>query len=102
MSLEFEWDPAKAAFNQRKHGVSFMLAATVFGDPFLNTVRDEAHSAHEERFFSMGEAVGGRILVVIHTFVETGAIPSVRIITARNATRKEINQYKENSHERYH
>jgi uncharacterized DUF497 family protein len=33
MALEFEWDPAKAATNLRKHGVAFDEATTVFADP---------------------------------------------------------------------
>jgi len=34
MKIRFEWDPAKAALNVRKHGVSFEIARQVFVDPF--------------------------------------------------------------------
>lgn len=33
MEYNFEWDPAKAVANHKKHGVSFEQAATVFRDP---------------------------------------------------------------------
>jgi uncharacterized DUF497 family protein len=44
VSLTFEWDPRKARENERKHGVSFPEAATVFGDPLSLTVPDPNHS----------------------------------------------------------
>ena len=42
--FEFEWDPAKEASNLRKHEVSFETAATVFRDPFMQSIPDEYHS----------------------------------------------------------
>jgi uncharacterized DUF497 family protein len=38
--MEFEWDRKKAAANERKHGVPFQEAATVFGDPLAITFAD--------------------------------------------------------------
>jgi len=49
MGLEFEWDPAKAEANQRKHGVSFEEASTAFGDPLHLVIADPRHSLAEER-----------------------------------------------------
>jgi uncharacterized protein len=43
--MEFIWDPAKAASNLTKHGVSFAQAATAFADALSLTVFDDAHSA---------------------------------------------------------
>ncbi|MGH2779907.1 MAG: BrnT family toxin [Thermoleophilaceae bacterium] len=50
MDLIFEWDPAKAEANERKHGVSFEEAATVFGDPLSAILPDPDHSEEEDRF----------------------------------------------------
>ena len=91
---QFEWDPAKAASNLRKHGVSFEIAATVFRDPFSRSVDDEVHSEYEERWITMGRARNDRLLVVSHTIVETADRGiSVRLISARVATPSERRQY---------
>lgn len=92
--FDFEWDPAKAASNRRKHKVSFELAATVFRDQFARSIRDEEHGAFEERWITIGVAQDGRTLVVSHTYVEDdGDVISVRIISARQATSKERRHY---------
>jgi uncharacterized protein len=41
---DFEWDAHIVASNNKKHGVSFEQAATVFLDALALTVFDEAHS----------------------------------------------------------
>jgi uncharacterized DUF497 family protein len=92
----FEWDPAKAEENTAKHGVAFELAASVFRDPLTLTVYDDEHSEAEERWATLGRTENGRLLVVIHTFEETGAASAtVRIISAREATRHERENYEE-------
>lgn len=53
MGLVFEWDPAKAETNLKKHGAAFEEAVTVFGDP-LSLIGDPLHSAGEHRFIIMG------------------------------------------------
>lgn len=96
--LEFDWNPAKAASNFRKHTISFELAATVFNDPLMLTIADRGHSEFEERWLSMGYGQDGRLLVVSHTCSEIGdSRISVRIISARRASRNERDQYE--SHE---
>jgi uncharacterized DUF497 family protein len=87
----FEWDEAKAKSNLRKHRVSFEEAKTVFGDPLLLTFPDEAHSAGEERYLSLGLSAKGRVLVVAHTN-RAGAI---RMISCRKATAGERRSYEE-------
>jgi hypothetical protein len=47
MSVEFEWDLAKAEENKRQHGVTFEEAATVFGDPFARIFDDPEHSSDD-------------------------------------------------------
>jgi len=50
MPYIFEWDPAKAAENLRKHGVSFDEATEAFGDPLSINMPDPGHIRREERF----------------------------------------------------
>ena len=89
--MQFEWDPAKAAENFAKHGVSFEEAATVFRDTLSQTGQDPDHSVGEERFVTFGVSTSGRLLVVAHT--ERG--DTIRIISARPATPGERNIYEE-------
>ncbi len=89
MGLIFEWDSNKAVSNVRKHGVSFEEAATAFGDPLSMTVADPDHSAEEHRFVLIGKIMGGRTVIVVHT--ERG--DNIRLISARLATRREIEEY---------
>jgi uncharacterized DUF497 family protein len=92
--LDVTWDDAKAQSNIAKHGVTFAQAATVLLDPLALTVVDSAHSATEERWFTLGMANEGRLLGVSHTYRPTGpASAQVRIISAREATRREREQY---------
>lgn len=91
--FEFEWHPGKGASNLRKHGVSFELAATVFGDPLVISIPDEEHSECEERWVTTGEGRNGRLIVVCHTFHRYEDAWTVRIISARPATRTERQAY---------
>ena len=86
----FEWDPAKAAANTRKHRVSFDEAASIFFDPLSVTIPDPDHSAGERRFVTMGVSSNGRLLVVAHT--ERGSV--LRLISARPASAVERKRYK--------
>ena len=60
---EFDWDPAKDAWNQLKHGVTFMEAQLAFLDRHRIIARDAAHSRFEERFFCIGRAARGVLTV---------------------------------------
>jgi uncharacterized DUF497 family protein len=91
---QFEWDEAKAASNERKHGISFEIASTVFRDPNLITVADVAHSEADDRWFSIGWASNGAILCIVYLWSEADdRTTTVRIISARRATPREIRQY---------
>jgi uncharacterized protein len=93
---EFEWDDTKAASNLAKHGVNFREAMAVVGDPLALTMFDDEHSDDEERWVSIGRAVDGALLLVIHTFVGTGPSTAlVRLISARPVTRSERLQYEQ-------
>lgn len=88
--FNFEWDPAKAASNARKHGVTFDDAATVFQDEFMRSISDDEHSDWEQRWITLGRARSGQLLVVVHTYREVGdGGITVRIISARAATSSE-------------
>ena len=91
MSLEFEWDPDKAAANAAKHGVRFEEAATAFSDPLSITISDPDHSVGETRYILIGRSLVSRLLVVIH--LERGV--RTRLISARLATRRERRVYEE-------
>ncbi|HLP99425.1 MAG TPA: BrnT family toxin [Sideroxyarcus sp.] len=88
------WDPAKAASNATKHGVTFAQAATVLHDALALTVFDAEHSEFEERWFTLGMSSESRLLAVSHTYTATGASSArVRVISAREATKAERRQY---------
>jgi uncharacterized protein len=85
----FEWDPAKATENARKHGVTFDEGSTVFGDPLGLLMPDPDHSEGEERYLLLGMSTLRRLLVV--AFAERP--PRTRLISARRATRQERRRY---------
>jgi uncharacterized protein len=87
--MKFEWDDRKELANQRKHGVSFQEAATVFGDPLAATIPDPDHSQGESRFLTIGNSSSNRLLVVSHA--EEG--DNFRIIGAREANTHERKAY---------
>ncbi len=88
--MQFEWDRAKAAANLRKHRVSFQEASTVLQDP-LSTSFPDAASEGEQRFVTIGLSALGHLLVVAHT--ERG--DTIRLISARRATRRERGFYEQ-------
>lgn len=85
--IRFDWDPAKAASNLRKHGVSFEEAQSVFYDEAALQFYDESHSSSEERFLLLGMSSGANLLLVCHC--ERGRGGVIRIISARKATKRE-------------
>jgi uncharacterized protein len=87
----FAWDSEKAEANIRKHGVDFREAATVFDDPLSTTYPDVDHSRSERRFVMLGMSAPRRVMVVAYT--EHGE--TLRIISARLATRRERRFYEE-------
>lgn len=92
--IQFDWDPAKAAANLIKHGVSFKDAMLVFDDPLALTVPDPKVVGSDERWITMGLARQTLLLLVVHTHVEIDDEKVyVRIISARRPTRTERRQY---------
>jgi len=89
----FEWDARKAAVNRTKHGISFEEAATVFSDLDALDGPDLGHSDKESRLLRLGRAVTGRVLIVAYTVRRRDDDESIRIISARRASRRERAAY---------
>lgn len=86
--MDFQFDPAKAAGNLRKHEVSFADAEGVFMDP-LALHRLDPDAEGEERFVAIGAGSAGHLLVVVYTLRGE----AIRLISARRATPIEIRAY---------
>jgi uncharacterized protein len=89
--LQFEWDEAKAADNFEKHGVTFDEASSVFRDPLGKLVPDPTDPSGEDRAIMMGSSDRGRLLLIVFT----ERADRIRIISARDATRRERHGYEE-------
>jgi len=87
--VDFEWDSAKAKTNRRKHGVSFEEGRTIFGPAKPEIFQDEAHSDDELRFIAIGFSERSRLLTVAFTRREL----TIRIVSVRRATRREVKLY---------
>jgi len=87
MKLRFSWDEEKDRQNQRKHGVSFTEAASIFHNLPFEVFHDPDHSLHEDRYIAAGFSDRSRLLLVVHC--ENPAGTEIRIISARKATRAE-------------
>lgn len=91
IAISFEWDEKKNASNKKKHGVSFEEGQTVFVDDNALLIHDPDHSADEERYIMLGLSAKLRVLVVCHSYRRDHS--TIRIISARKATRFEQKQY---------
>lgn len=89
--MKFMWDDEKASTNQKKHGVSFEEAQTVFEDYHALRIYDPDHSEDEDRFLLLGLSAVLRLLVVCHCYRENDE--QIRIISARKATKNESGTY---------
>ncbi len=87
LDVKWEWDPAKAASNLRKHDVDFADAALALEDEWAITVENDEHD--ERRFDTIGLDPEGRLLVVVYTW----RAGTIRIISARRANRRERREY---------
>ncbi|MFZ4380973.1 MAG: BrnT family toxin [Sandarakinorhabdus sp.] len=92
--IHFEWDAAKAAQNERKHGVAFELATQVFADP-LHITRQDRIENYELRWQTVGMVGGVRLLLVAHLWRDEDGMERIRIISARPATPRERRQYEQ-------
>lgn len=92
--IQFEWDPAKAKSNERKHEVTFEEATLVFQDPHIVSEQDRVVDG-ELRWQSIGLVHGMMLVLVAHTslFEEQAQTELIRIISARKANSKERTRY---------
>ena len=86
--LSFSWDEKKNEANQKKHGVSFEEAKTIFFDEEAIEYPDPDHSDDEDRFLLVGRSYQFRMLIVCHCFRSDNS--EIRIITARKLSSKEM------------
>lgn len=86
--MKFQYDPAKAKSNLKKHKVSFADAEGVFYDP-LAIHQEDPHSEQEDRWIGIGMGSASQILVVVYTFRGD----EIRLISVRQATRREVQEY---------
>lgn len=89
--IQFEWDENKNRINQRKHGISFDEAQTVFHDEYAILFDDPEHSEDEDRFLIIGMTKKERVCIVSRCY--RGQENTIRIISARKATRNEKKFY---------
>ena len=92
----FEWDPVKAAANIKKHGIAFEEAVIVFQDPLAKAHADPDHSESERRAILIGHSAAGRLLLVAFTDRQG----KIRLISAREVTRRERRDYEESQQDR--
>jgi hypothetical protein len=90
--IKFEWDVSKAASDERKHGVTFEEAKSVFYDDFAIQFFDDQNSESEDRFLLLGHSNQSRILLICHCEQESSDL--IRIISTRKTTAKERKLYK--------
>lgn len=91
--IAFEWDKEKNSLNQKRHGISFDEAQTVFVDENALLIHDPDHSCQEDRFVLLGLSANLQMLLVCHCYRKMDEV--IRIISARKATRSERKFYQE-------
>ena len=88
--MNITWDPNKAETNFKKHGIRFSDAEIVLYDDFAMTIEEQI-VVNELRYVTVGTDAVGRILAVVYSYRSD----TIRLISARKATRKERTHYEE-------
>ena len=89
--IGFEWDEGNLDKSEQKHDVTYLESEQVFFNEPLLVYSDERHSNREERYFVLGQTDKGRRLFVVFTIRKK----LIRVISARDMSRKEKNIYEE-------
>ncbi|MBI1981862.1 MAG: BrnT family toxin [Methylocystis sp.] len=89
----FEWDQGNARKNVEKHGVSQAEAEQIFVNDPLIVTDDLAHNESEPRYHALGRTDASRLLHVTFTLRSNGT--HIRIISARDMSRKERQRYEQ-------
>ncbi|WP_037588274.1 BrnT family toxin [Stenoxybacter acetivorans] len=95
MKIKFEWDSKKAALNFKKHGIGFETAARAFLDPHALTRQDRFENG-EYRWQTIALINGHLLLLVALTIRDADGFEIIRIISAREADKKERKRYEQN------
>ncbi|MGB0937975.1 MAG: BrnT family toxin [Colwellia sp.] len=90
--IKFEWNSTKAVINFKKHGISFEEAKSVFFDDFALQFFDQDNSGTEDRFLMLGMSNETNLLIICHCERDDGN--TIRLISARKATKNESKNYK--------
>ena len=92
--LHFQWDERKDRINQQKHHIPFAEVIAVFHDPSYLSMYDPDHSIEEDRWITMGRNRFGTLIVISHTFrQDEHGRETIRIISARKASKREEHRY---------
>lgn len=86
---EFDWDGGNAEKNWERHRVLQSECEQVFFNGPLVVVDDDLHSVGETRHFGFGRTDAGRLLFLVYTLRGE----RVRVISARDMTRRESKEY---------
>ena len=89
----FDWDKGNLAKNSASHQVEFYEAEEMFFNKPLLLQFDEGHSAFEDRYYALGKTNNSRKLFVVFTIRNS----EIRVISARDMSRKERLVYEENT-----
>ena len=92
--MKLVWDETKNGLNQKKHHVSFEIAQLVFDDPF-HVSRQDRFVHGEQRWQTIGLVQGVVLLLVAHTYTEAEGQETIRIVSARKASKAERGIYAE-------
>ena len=98
--MRYDWDERKNRLNQRKHGVSFEVAALALEDENCLVRPDRIDEAGEQRWHAIGAAKLSAdiraVLFVVHVYrEEVDGQEIVRIISARRADKHDVKRYQE-------
>ena len=88
-ATDFEWDAGNAEKNWLRHRISQQESEQVFFNRPLVVAEDDLHSAGELRHYALGRTDAGRPLFVVFTLRSE----RLRIISARDMTRRERKEY---------
>jgi len=89
----FQWDDGNVDKNRFMHKVENWECEQIFFNAPLLIIADTKHSATERRWAAFGHTDEGRLLTVV--FTKRGNL--IRIISARDMSRKEKRFYEENA-----
>ena len=98
--MRYEWDERKNRLNQKKHRISFEIAALVFEDECCLVRPDRVDETGEQRWHAIGAARlspdDSVVLFVVHAYrEEIDGEEITRIISARRADKNEVRRYQE-------